>query len=72
MNGFGELPVHGLAAAASSGSLAAEARLRSHRPAGRPGKESFRYAFGRRLVTAGSWVMGLNVEIPDPECAQPA
>lgn len=60
MNGFGELPHSGLAAAAMARSVRVEAERRSRRPRGRP--DSIRYVLGRRMMVAGSWVMGLEVD----------
>jgi hypothetical protein len=70
MNGLGELPHSGVGAAAMARSVRVEAELRSRRPKGRP--DSLRYALGRRMVVAGGWVMGREIDIPDRNCAQPA
>jgi hypothetical protein len=70
MNGLGELPSSGIGSTAMAGSVRAEAQLRRGRPKGRP--DSIRYAVGRRMVVAGSWVMGREIDIPDHNCPHPA
>ncbi len=70
MNGFGELPSSGIGSTAMARSVRVDAEMRSRRPKGRP--DSMRYTVGRRIVAAGSWVMGVEVDIPDRNCAQPA
>lgn len=69
MNGFGGPPIHGISAEAGSHLLRVEARdiVRPSRVKG-----SLRYAVGKRIVLAGSVVMGLRVDIPAAECAQPS
>ncbi|MDH4116603.1 MAG: hypothetical protein OEX04_02985 [Acidimicrobiia bacterium] len=72
MNGFGELPMHGLASQAMAQSLRAEALSRSKHTPRPPVERRVRYRLGKPVVALGSRIMGLRIDIPDPDCAQPA
>lgn len=69
MNGFRELPIHGMGAAAMASSLRAEANAR--RPHPLQHKQRFRLV-GRWPVGTGSRVTGLGIDLPDSDCPQPA
>lgn len=68
MNGFGGPPIHGFDAETGSRLPRVEAR-----DATQPSRidGGLRYALGKRIVLAGSLVMGLRVDIPTADCAQP-